>query len=671
MAQPLTWRAVAAPNLGSPQDSINSAAKLIAASTGGLSGALTQFGDQQTLQQLAAYSDAQKLQEALQSGQFNTANASPEALKTIQSRAGELITNAGNQQNNSYDALMNPQKLAYQGVLTNQAEFNLGQDQYAQDRLKDVTNPRIDDAFARAEENRRGQEKLTQELASAYTGGALTGEGDAERMYSAAVARGESPDYLTNLLGRLQQFAPNVGKPIGSLVPGVESSGAVNAASRISTVNPEIGKLLTGADSTFKLPAGMMEAILQKETGGKQTYLNDPAKYHYPLNAEGKRVSPVTGKVSTAFGPYGILESTAKDPGFGVAPLKDKSLPEQTRFASEYLAARIKAAGGDVAKGLAGYGEGAEYSADVLARLQTLPSKAENALSQQSAVDANTLANASSGSSDAQRLLSVAAESQGKDNSLASVTASLVGKGGVLGNVSPTNVEESLSKVVNALGVNATVAAELVKQAGGSTDREFNLFGAGPIGMQGSVNAERLDALIAQYKKPGQLLNSLRTGAVYAQNATAVTDAAAKQKKYDDQVRDLTLLADAGKPGAAEALRVAEEKQLAARLASRDTSQATANAATANLPIDAPPPKKADKPPSASKAAKLIAENAPLRSIDGGKTWQLSITPTVRDPSVKYYREIPNPIFVALNNKSFGSRAEAERAYKEALAQKS
>lgn len=668
MAQPLTWRDVAAPDYRGVQQGINSAAELFNRAATGLSGAATQYGDQQTLQQLAAYSDAQKLQEALQSGQFNTANASPEALKVIQSRAGELITNAGNQQKNSFDALMNPQKLAYQGVLNNQAKFNLEQDQGNQDYLVNTTRSnaatdrtRADDVFDRSDKNRMGQERLTQELASAYTGGTLTGEGDAERMYSAAVARGESPDYLTNLLGRLQQFAPNVGKPIGSLVPGAETSGAVAGKQTSAAIDPTaLGNAIYGQESNSG-KADTSKVNSQNVTGPMQiqkaTFEGLKKNGVIPSNYDWQ--NPEHNKAA-GFAHVADLAKTYKT-------------PEQVA-AVYYGGPKAVNADGTINRDIKNTERPndptvGQYVDQVMSR--ALPSKTENALSQQSAVDANTLANASSGSSDAQRLLSVAAESQGKDNSLASVTASLVGKGGVLGNVSPTNVEESLSKVVNALGVNATVAAELVKQAGGSTDREFNLFGAGPIGMQGSVNAERLDALIDQYKKPGQLLNSLRTGAVYAQNATAVTDAASKQKKYDDQVRDLTLLADAGKPGAAEALRVAEEKQLAARLASRDTSQATANAATANLPIDAPPPKKADKPPSASKAAELIAENAPLRSTDGGKTWQLNITPTVRDPSVKYYREIPNPIFVALNNKSFGSRAEAERAYKEALAQKS
>ena len=122
---------------------------------------------------------------------------------------------------------------------------------------------------------------------------------------------------------------------------------------------PDISQLLQVADKQYGFPAGTMASLMQQETGGNQRYLNDPTAYHYGPNAEGKRIAGHTGKVSTAFGPFGILESTAANPGYGVAPLKDKSLEEQVRFAAEYLGARSKASGG-LASGLAGYGEGVQ-----------------------------------------------------------------------------------------------------------------------------------------------------------------------------------------------------------------------------------------------------------------------------------------------------------------------
>ena len=111
-----------------------------------------------------------------------------------------------------------------------------------------------------------------------------------------------------------------------------------------------------------------MASVMQQETGGNAKYLQDPSTYHYGLNAEGKRIAGHTGKISTAFGPFGILESTGRDPGYGVKPLQNKSIEEQIRFSGDYLAARSKGAG-SLQAGLAGYGEGGKYGQQVMARL--------------------------------------------------------------------------------------------------------------------------------------------------------------------------------------------------------------------------------------------------------------------------------------------------------------
>ena len=128
-----------------------------------------------------------------------------------------------------------------------------------------------------------------------------------------------------------------------------------------------IQALLAQADKARGFPAGTMASVMQQETGGNAKYLQDPSTYHYGLNAEGKRVAGHTGKISTAFGPFGILESTGRDPGYGVRPLQNKSIEEQVRFASDYLDARSKSAG-SLNAGLAGYGEGAKYSQQVARR---------------------------------------------------------------------------------------------------------------------------------------------------------------------------------------------------------------------------------------------------------------------------------------------------------------
>ena len=141
----------------------------------------------------------------------------------------------------------------------------------------------------------------------------------------------------------------------------VSPTVANNTGIKIPALSPELDTQLGRQEQSLGLPAGMMRSIIMQETSGNAEYFKDPTKYHYEIGTDGKRKS-------TAFGPFGILESTARDPGYGVKPLAaDKNLADQARFASEYLAARIKAAGGNVEKGLAGYGEGVEYANKVLA----------------------------------------------------------------------------------------------------------------------------------------------------------------------------------------------------------------------------------------------------------------------------------------------------------------
>lgn len=130
--------------------------------------------------------------------------------------------------------------------------------------------------------------------------------------------------------------------------------------------NDALAVKMANAEAAAGLPPGTLAAIRKQETGNNAAYINDPTKYHYGLDANGRRIAGHTGKISTAFGPFGILESTARDPGYGVAPLKDKSLDEQIRFAAEYAAARARSSG-SLAGGLAGYGEGGKYARSVMA----------------------------------------------------------------------------------------------------------------------------------------------------------------------------------------------------------------------------------------------------------------------------------------------------------------
>lgn len=152
---------------------------------------------------------------------------------------------------------------------------------------------------------------------------------------------------------------------------GQSMSGKVTlnqALGKKSNIGDDLKATLDAAEKANNLPTGILGSIMNQETGGNKAYLDDPSKYHYGLNANGQRIAPHTGKVSTAFGPFGILESTGAKPGYGVSALKDKSIDEQIRFTAEYLAARTRSAG-SLFGGLSGYGEGSKYASQVLGRL--------------------------------------------------------------------------------------------------------------------------------------------------------------------------------------------------------------------------------------------------------------------------------------------------------------
>jgi hypothetical protein len=110
------------------------------------------------------------------------------------------------------------------------------------------------------------------------------------------------------------------------------------------------------AEKAYGLPPGIMRAIMHNEIRYSDKYLDTPDTYHYPVAADGKHRTK-EGTQSSAFGPFGILDSTAQKPGYGITPLKDKSLDEQVRFTAEMLAKTSKHLGG-IDKALDLYGGG-------------------------------------------------------------------------------------------------------------------------------------------------------------------------------------------------------------------------------------------------------------------------------------------------------------------------
>lgn len=180
-------------------------------------------------------------------------------------------------------------------------------------------------------------------------------EQEIKDMEKAAEQRREQEDLAKQTEENRQKLLKD-GTPEG---PGRYSGGGGKGSVDTSAIDAK----LAAAEAKAGLPRGLLKAVVSQEIGGRPDLLADPTKYHYAPDASGRRKS-------SAFGPFGILESTGRSPGYGVSPLAGKDIDEQIRFASEYLAARIKSAGG-VRAGLSGYGEGPGYADSVMRRMRS------------------------------------------------------------------------------------------------------------------------------------------------------------------------------------------------------------------------------------------------------------------------------------------------------------
>ena len=305
-----------------------------------------------------------------------------------------------------------------------------------------------------------------------------------------------------------------------------------------------------------------MQSIIVQEISGKGEYFDNPAKYHYEPGTDGKRKT-------TAFGPYGILDSTAKDPGYGVAPLKDKNnLAEQTRFATEYLAARIKdavAKGGTMEDGIAGYGEGMPYAKAVMERLkagtvaaEAVPTKTEQRVTAAGAAMTNQVAAGSLNQTTATAYQN--AFQKGIDNpksSKADVLAEITapsgkdgGGGGVLANMDRKETARYLDYVAKELGSNYWVAAEVLKNASFSGS-SWN-FSIGQPWRTENYDENSIKEEVAKIKENGGIAQFTALGAKDNLNndRTASANAAKKIEDLTAKVANQRALVNQGVRGA-------------------------------------------------------------------------------------------------------------------------
>lgn len=363
----LTWQNVAAPDFSGAAQTQSIAAEAMDRALGRVSGAITAFdnnrkdmADAAVLRNAMQYQNADQLQAAIASGALmngvNPDHVRVDALLKAQQQAGQLMALDKDRQQLAFNAANNPLRLKKSELENTQ----LG---------NDITH--IQGERERNAQAREISEQVNNEWAEGFRSGAFQQPGAIAKWVQSAgpvdspLAQARWQAAIKQVPALAQTF-----EQLGFAPPAVSPvTGGLAAIGSAPAKLPEAwSSQLTAREQAAGLPPGLLASIIQQETGGKADFLDDPSKYHYELNKDGKRIAGHTGKESTAFGPFGILESTAKDPGYGVKPLQNKSIEEQARFASDYLAARIKAAG-SVQGGLAGYGEGMKYADAVMERL--------------------------------------------------------------------------------------------------------------------------------------------------------------------------------------------------------------------------------------------------------------------------------------------------------------
>ena len=527
----LTWQNVTAPDFSGAAHTQQIAARAFDSAIGRVSDGLTAFdnnrkdvADSVVMQNMLKYQDADALQQALASGQL-TQGANPEHVRAetllkAQGQVGDLMRLAASRQDLrtgeqtfNHNELVNPFKVR-------KAEADVGyilantQGTEAQTASVQQSTEQGKTTFNQTQENL----KLNEAAEKIWSTDFVNIGSPQEAMQRIDEIRAENPKLGQALFNR---YATLVDPGVNSLpfnrtatqfsgLPAVDSSdlgagsagiagigsanttGAATAATAATGVGgvggkptelsnlklPDVvQKVITEVSKRTGLPDELMQSIIVQEISGKGEYFDNPAKYHYEPGTDGKRKS-------TAFGPYGILDSTAKDPGHGVAPLKDKNnLEEQTRFATEYLAGRIKdavAKGGTMKDGIAGYGQGVKYAEDVMKRLkagtvaaEAVPTKTEQRVTAAAAAMTNQVAAGSLNQTTATAYQN--AFQKGIDNPksskadvLAEITAASGkdgGGGGVLANMDRKETARYLDYVAKELGSNYWVAAEVLKNA--------------------------------------------------------------------------------------------------------------------------------------------------------------------------------------------------------------
>lgn len=622
----LTWQNVAAPDFSGAVEAQRASALAFDSAMQRLGGAVQTFdnnrkdrADAAVLRNALQYQNADELQAAIASGALmqgvNPDHVRVDALLKAQAQAGQLMglekdrqQLATSKQAYDFNAQYNPLRLEKYGLentqLGNEITYTQGERE-------------------RAEKTRVLNEQINMEVAEKFR----TGEFQDPRNVAAWVQQGgpvDSPEGLARWNAALkhnpalgQTFEQiGINMPMTDPVTGAVGGGTAPAAPFALPGN--LGAQLAEREKAAGLPAGLMSSILQQEIGNRPEFLQDPTKYHYELNKDGKRIAGHTGKESTAFGPFGILESTAKDPGYGVKPLQNKSLEEQIRFASEYLAARIKAAG-SVEAGLAGYGEGVKYAGAVMSRMNpatTTTSRQEaGAAANQAMVAVVDSANRSGVPLNQQYISALQMGINGKDD--VSLRGTLARHKDAFSGINSDQLEKMLTEINQKTGNsnNFEFAAQFLKNLPTETLGKWREWVPGVRGSGKHFDPSQIQAAVEAFNAQGGMGLYNGAAAGYRANAALENQALMESRRNDltKRYEAAVKAVQAGVPGATAQLQQIDAALTQASGAqdaqSRATFEGFASPALTNQAPPAPAPAVAPfTPPASGPAASTFSE---------------------------------------------------------------
>lgn len=633
----LTWQNVAAPDFSGAVEAQRASALAFDNAMQRLGGAVQTFdnnrkdrADAAVLRNALQYQNADELQAAIASGALmqgvNPDHVRVGALLAAQAQAGQLMALdrdrqqlASSKQTYDFNEAYNPLRLAEAGLKTAQLGYDIAHTQGERDREKEA---------------RDVNQQVNNELAEGFRTGDFQKPGAIAKWVQDAgpvdspLAQARWQAAIKQVPALAQTF-----EQLGFATPAVSpTNGGLTAIGSAPAKLPEAWtSQLTAREQATGLPAGLLTSIIQQETGGKADFFNDPTKYHYELNKDGKRIAGHTGKESTAFGPFGILESTAKDPGFGVKPLQNKSIEEQARFVSDYLAARIKAAG-SVQGGLAGYGEGMKYANAVMERLGQAATPAARqeagAAASQAQLAVVDAANREGVPQNQRYIKAMEMEMAGKEDT--SLRGTLARHKDAFAGANQEQLEKLLKEANQELGGGShyELAAQFLLDENLSTSNFVanawdKMFGDGG---GRKFDADSVRSRIKDFKARGGL-KLYTTAAAGSRANAALENQVLSQQAVDDLIKRRNAAATAaqsGVPGAAEAVIMLDNQLSQARAAQNAQSAATYDgfvpaALKAPTPTASPPSTEADTPAQTLatqvRAASQVDPNSPAGKV--------------------------------------------------------